>query len=132
MARINCLLLFTLFAISFALIAAQVTSTEEDDLENGVDVQEKLLNKLRKKVPRSLPPLDLKYRQVAVKIDIYQIVDVNEKDGLMTVKLFVYYWYNSPSAKWDPAEYNGTRMLAVPKDTFWTPDLSEYTRVEKC
>ena len=119
----SCQLLFTLFALSITLIAGQDSSI--DDLENGVEIQEELMNKLRKKVPKYMPPSDLKYKQVAVKLDIYQILDVNEKDGLMTLKLFVYYYYNSLSAKWDPDEYNGTRMLAVPKDTFWTPDLSE-------
>ncbi|XP_063727850.1 neuronal acetylcholine receptor subunit beta-3-like isoform X2 [Symsagittifera roscoffensis] len=63
-------------------------------------------------------------------MDIYQIVDVNERNELWTTKLFLYYYYHCPSASWNRSEYGDTRVVTVPPDTFWSPDITIQSAVQ--
>ena len=57
--------------------------------------------------------------------DLYQISDVNEQQGVITVKLWLYYYYYSEEAKWNSSEFQRQALL-VPKGTFWEADIGNY------
>ena len=99
-----------------------VTST---DASNGVNEETVLLQKLNNVLPKYHPPHDMQNNTVYIYVDLYQILDVDEKNGVLSAKLWLYFYYYTPSALWDPNDYNGTQGLLVPANTFWTADIGE-------
>ena len=109
-----------LFWTTFAIINGyQFNNT------NGVDYEVYLQEKLRKSIPQAFPPTDMKDKAIRVFLDIKQISEVNEKDGYLTIQMWIYCYYDSPSAQWNSSEFGGHMMIMVPRGTFWTPDISE-------
>ncbi|XP_063711568.1 acetylcholine receptor subunit alpha-type acr-16-like [Symsagittifera roscoffensis] len=69
-------------------------------------------------------------RTIRVFVDINQISDVNEKDGYLTIQLWIYCAYGSPSAAWDPLEFGNTTEITVPQSTFWVADINVLDALE--
>ena len=111
--------------LSLLTLILKIMSAENDtNYANGVDYEVKLLRKLENVLPKSLPPSDMLDRTIRVFVDINQISDVNEKDGYLTIQLWIYCAYGSPSAAWDPLEFGNTTEITVPQSTFWVADIS--------
>ncbi|XP_075258337.1 neuronal acetylcholine receptor subunit alpha-5-like [Convolutriloba macropyga] len=98
-------------------------SEEADDLSNGVAEERYILGRLLKSLPRFSIPHDMKQNTVYIYVDLYQILEVDERSGLLSAKLWLYYYYYSPSAMWNLTEYSKTMVLVVPANTFWTADI---------
>ena len=60
--------------------------------------------------------------------DLYQLLDVDEKMGLVNAKIWMYLYYYLPDIAWDPADYGGLDRFTVPKGTFWIPDISKTSK----
>ncbi|XP_075255777.1 neuronal acetylcholine receptor subunit alpha-5-like [Convolutriloba macropyga] len=112
------------FALTLLACCSLFVAAEDEIANSGVELEQKLLKQLKSKVPQLIPPMDMVNNMVNVKIDIYQIVDIDEKDGLWTAKLYLYLFYDTPSARWNREDYGGIELITVPKDTFWSPDLT--------
>ncbi|XP_063717738.1 acetylcholine receptor subunit alpha-like 1 [Symsagittifera roscoffensis] len=58
-------------------------------------------------------------------MDLFQILNVDVKNGVGEIKFFLYVYYTSPSAAWDPSLYGDGSMdiILVPAGTFWSPDI---------
>ncbi|XP_075264708.1 neuronal acetylcholine receptor subunit eat-2-like, partial [Convolutriloba macropyga] len=97
-----------------------------DTLSNGVDYENKVVNRLKKVLPKYVPPFDMEDRLVKVYLDLLQILKMDEKMGVWEVKLSIYLRYNSPSATWNNSQW-GTQglldALTFPHSTFWSPDI---------
>ena len=61
---------------------------------------------------------------VFIFIDLYQIVNVDEKNGILALKLWMYIYYDL-DLLWDEAQFGGLRTMQFPMDTFWKPDISK-------
>ena len=59
-------------------------------------------------------------------IDLYQIVDVDEKNGILKAKFWLFYYYYSPAARWNPEDYGNINIMQVPAKTFWTPSIGKF------
>ena len=90
---------------------------------NGVTEEEELMASLKESLPKYRPPEDMALNTVLLYVDLYQILDVDEKNGVITVKLWLYTFYFSESARWNSSDYGGLDTLLVPAKTFWTPDV---------
>ena len=109
----------------FNIFDHKLCMTSIYNLTNGVDHEKLLIAKLESSLPKYSPPADLLNKTVFVFVDLYQLSDVNEKDGLITVKLWLYYYYYSESAKWNVEDFGGIRSILVPRHTFWTADIGK-------
>ncbi|XP_075244296.1 neuronal acetylcholine receptor subunit beta-3-like isoform X2 [Convolutriloba macropyga] len=119
--------------LRFLLISLLISSTTNCkynrgptiyNLTNGVEHEKRLIEKLKSSLPKYTPPADLLDNTVYIFMDLYQLLDVNEKDGLITVKLWLYYYYHSESARWNVSDFGGIQSVLVPKNTFWTADIA--------
>ncbi|XP_075244617.1 neuronal acetylcholine receptor subunit beta-3-like [Convolutriloba macropyga] len=122
---------FNFFTLCFVLYGSAVTwaTTTSNETRNGVTEQTKLMERLKNSLPKYAPPDDMKNNTVHIFIDIYQISDVNERQGVITVKLWLYYYYYSEHAKWNASEYRFPGLL-VPKGTFWEADIVELDAID--
>ncbi|XP_063721480.1 acetylcholine receptor subunit beta-type acr-3-like [Symsagittifera roscoffensis] len=114
---------YSLF-VCVLLISVEVkTSANETSFTNGVDVGNRLLEKLESVLPKNIPPSDMRSNTVYISVAPKQISHVNEKEGFLTLQLQMSCYYWSQSASWDPADFHNNSMIIVPPHTFWSADI---------
>ncbi|XP_046547070.1 neuronal acetylcholine receptor subunit alpha-5-like [Haliotis rubra] len=59
---------------------------------------------------------------IDVWMSINSLVDLNEKDQVLSLSAMFGLTWKEPLLKWDPKEYN-TEVIYVPTDKLWLPDV---------
>ncbi|XP_077934905.1 neuronal acetylcholine receptor subunit alpha-5 isoform X2 [Halichoerus grypus] len=54
---------------------------------------------------------------------ISQLVDVDEKNQLMTTNVWLKQEWTDVKLRWRPEDYGGIKVIRVPSDSLWTPDI---------
>ncbi|XP_064425797.1 neuronal acetylcholine receptor subunit alpha-5 isoform X2 [Mirounga angustirostris] len=54
---------------------------------------------------------------------ISQLVDVDEKNQLMTTNVWLKQEWTDVKLRWHPEDYGGIKVIRVPSDSLWTPDI---------
>ena len=52
----------------------------------------------------------------------------NLRNQIMTTNLWVEQYWRDYKLQWDPEEYGGVKMLHVPSDHIWRPDIVLYNK----
>ncbi|ESN98444.1 hypothetical protein HELRODRAFT_84500 [Helobdella robusta] len=67
---------------------------------------------------------------VKLGLRLSQLVDVDEKNQIITTNVWlIQEWMNS-NLKWDPADYSGLNKLHVPPQDLWIPDIVLYNNAD--
>ena len=114
--RMVCVLIFCTFQSLFQEIETNFDSVAKET---------ELLDLVKSKLTTTSPPPGMLNNSVFLYLDIYQVVDVDEKDGLISLKLWVYIFYFLEEPLWNENDYN-VSMMQFPEATFWEPDISKY------
>ncbi|XP_042199081.1 neuronal acetylcholine receptor subunit alpha-5 [Callorhinchus milii] len=61
---------------------------------------------------------------------ISQLVDVDEKNQLMTTNVWLKQEWMDVTLKWDPEKYAGIKSIRVPSDSIWSPDIVLYDNAD--
>ncbi|KAI5248698.1 Neuronal Acetylcholine Receptor Subunit Beta-3 [Manis pentadactyla] len=56
-------------------------------------------------------------------LKISQLVDVDEKNQLMTTNVWLKQEWTDYKLRWNPPEYGGIRSIKVPSESLWLPDI---------
>ncbi|XP_002918392.1 neuronal acetylcholine receptor subunit beta-3 [Ailuropoda melanoleuca] len=56
-------------------------------------------------------------------LKISQLVDVDEKNQLMTTNVWLKQEWTDHQLRWNPDEYGGIRSIKVPSESLWLPDI---------
>jgi len=67
---------------------------------------------------------------VQLKLKLSQLIAVNLKNQIMTTNLWVEQYWKDYKLQWDPEEYGGVKMLHVPSDHIWRPDIVLYNNAD--
>uniref|UniRef100_A0A8C9FU36 Neurotransmitter-gated ion-channel ligand-binding domain-containing protein n=1 Tax=Pavo cristatus TaxID=9049 RepID=A0A8C9FU36_PAVCR len=59
---------------------------------------------------------------------ISQLVDVDEKNQLMTTNVWLKQEWIDVKLRWNPEEYAGITSIRVPSDSIWIPDIVLYDK----
>jgi hypothetical protein len=54
---------------------------------------------------------------------LQQIVSLNEKEQILTSKVFVQLQWLDPRLRWNPSEHQGVEYIKLPSHVIWTPDI---------
>ncbi|GAU97758.1 hypothetical protein RvY_08998 [Ramazzottius varieornatus] len=65
---------------------------------------------------------------VKMGLRLSQLIDVDEKNQIMTVNVWVRQEWNDTKLKWNPKEYGGVERLYVPSTMIWLPDIVLYNK----
>ncbi|KAL3981855.1 Neurotransmitter-gated ion-channel ligand binding domain family protein [Acanthocheilonema viteae] len=57
---------------------------------------------------------------------LIRIIDVDEKNQILTTNLWLEMQWNDSKLIWNPSKYGGITMLYIPSDRIWIPDLLLY------
>ncbi|ETN81005.1 Cation transporter family protein [Necator americanus] len=70
---------------------------------------------------------------VSVKIYLQQILDVDEKNQVITLVAWVEYQWTDYKLKWEPSEYGGIKDIRVPgnANAIWKPDVLLYNSADE-
>ena len=98
---------------------------------NGVEEMNQLWSNLTSNFQNFHPPAQLTNNTVYLFGDLFQILEVDERRGVIILKMFIYHFYHSEFAKWDPNMYNGTKLIMAQKGTFWDPPIGMKILPEK-
>jgi hypothetical protein len=60
---------------------------------------------------------------VNASFHLQNIVSLQEKAQILTIKVFLIIKWLDPRVKWDPLEYQGIERIHVPPNTLWKPDI---------
>uniref|UniRef100_A0A0R3S1N5 Acetylcholine receptor subunit alpha-type unc-63 n=1 Tax=Elaeophora elaphi TaxID=1147741 RepID=A0A0R3S1N5_9BILA len=72
---------------------------------------------------------------VRLKLKLSQLLDVHEKNQIMTTNIWLQHFFCFSSwtdykLKWNPADYGGVTVLYVPSDMIWLPDVVLYNNAD--
>ncbi|KAI4893521.1 hypothetical protein NFI96_021514, partial [Prochilodus magdalenae] len=67
--------------------------------------------------------------KVRFGLKISQLVDVDEKNQLMTTNVWLWQEWIDYKLRWNPEDYGGITFIRVPSESIWLPDIVLY---EKC
>ncbi|OQV13811.1 Acetylcholine receptor subunit beta-like 2 [Hypsibius exemplaris] len=81
---------------------------------------------------RLIRPVGNNTERLTVKMGLRlsQLIDVDEKNQIMTVNVWVRQEWNDTKLKWNPKEYGGVERLYVPSTMIWLPDIVLYNNAD--
>ncbi|CAH1268271.1 CHRNA9 [Branchiostoma lanceolatum] len=68
--------------------------------------------------------------QVKFGIALSQIIDMDERNQILTAYVWLRMRWNDCSLKWNPAEYDGLAELRIPSTHVWKPDIVLYNNAD--
>ncbi|CAD5206204.1 unnamed protein product [Bursaphelenchus okinawaensis] len=112
----------------FFLVMCIFTSVQAQSSKDSSRLYETLLsdyNKLVRPVYNNTDTL-----VVYFKLKLSQLLDVHEKNQIMTTNVWLHHTWRDQKLTWDPDEYGGVKQLYVPVDLIWLPDIVLYNNAD--
>ena len=111
--------------LCYLIILAKHTSLSKD-AESLKFKEDKLVHKIKSKMPEYFPPDDIHNNEVVFSLGLKQIVEVDEKKNSWTISFEILIQYFSESAKWDPGEYGGNEYIFIKEHSVWRPETGNF------
>ncbi|XP_028413861.1 neuronal acetylcholine receptor subunit alpha-5-like [Dendronephthya gigantea] len=122
-------LFLRVYVLCFCLPLRQVSGSN-DTVGNHFEEHQRLLELLmnNSNVNRQILPASHNNKPVNVEmgIKLRQIANVDEKNQVMRLILWLTFHWLNPHLKWNPAEYGGINSVHVDHDLFWFPDVAVF------
>ncbi|KAL3105671.1 hypothetical protein niasHT_021554 [Heterodera trifolii] len=82
-------------------------------------------NKLVRPVDENNATLVVKF-----KLKLSQLLDVHEKQQIMTTNVWLQHSWMDSKLRWNPRDYGGVEVLYVPSEMIWLPDIVLYNNAD--
>ncbi|XP_019954972.1 neuronal acetylcholine receptor subunit alpha-7-like [Paralichthys olivaceus] len=117
--------------LHFALVVA-VTACSVRVSHQGPS-QRRLLNDLMNSyLPLERPVQnDTQTLTVSLGLSLMQIMDVDEKNQVLTTNIWLQLFWNDIYLQWNPEEYPGVTHLRFPENLIWKPDILLYNSADE-
>ncbi|KAF7237813.1 Neuronal acetylcholine receptor subunit alpha-5 [Varanus komodoensis] len=94
--------------------------------------EDRLFKHLFEDYERWVRPVERLNDTIKVKfgLAITQLVDVDEKNQLMTTNVWLKQEWVDVKLKWDPKDYAGITSIRVPSESIWIPDIVLYDNAD--
>ncbi|CAG0913226.1 unnamed protein product [Notodromas monacha] len=83
-------------------------------------------NVLERPVANESDPLVLSFG-----LTLMQIIDVDEKNQILTTNIWLNLEWNDYNLRWDPAQFGGVKDLRIPPKNIWKPDVLMYNSADE-
>ncbi|XP_043915085.1 neuronal acetylcholine receptor subunit beta-3-like [Protopterus annectens] len=96
------------------------------------ETEDKLLTKLFKDYQKWVRPVKSSNDTIEVKfgLKISQLVDVDEKNQLMTTNVWLRQEWTDNKLRWNPDNHGGITSIRVPSESIWLPDIVLYENAD--
>ncbi|CAL8243385.1 unnamed protein product [Lota lota] len=107
-------------------------SLRTSTLSSYAKAEDRLLNYLFRNYQKWVRPVEFLNGTVRVKfgLAISQLVDVDEKNQLMTTNVWMKQEWADIKLRWNPHDYLGITTIRVPSDMVWIPDIVLYDNAD--
>ncbi|XP_015348436.2 neuronal acetylcholine receptor subunit alpha-4 [Marmota marmota marmota] len=61
-------------------------------------------------------------------LSIAQLIDVDEKNQMMTTNVWVKQEWHDYKLRWDPRDYENVTSIRIPSELIWRPDIVLYNK----
>ncbi|XP_035236976.1 neuronal acetylcholine receptor subunit alpha-4b [Anguilla anguilla] len=94
--------------------------------------EDKLLNSLFARYNKLSRPVANISDVVLVRfgLSIAQLIDVDEKNQMMTTNVWVKQEWNDYKLRWNPEEYENVTSIRIPSELIWRPDIVLYNNAD--
>uniref|UniRef100_A0AC35FQN9 Neurotransmitter-gated ion-channel ligand-binding domain-containing protein n=1 Tax=Panagrolaimus sp. PS1159 TaxID=55785 RepID=A0AC35FQN9_9BILA len=101
-------------------------------LINGNKDAARLFEDLLADYNKLVRPVDNNSQTVVVKfkLKLSQLLDVHEKNQIMTTNVWLQHSWTDSKLRWNPEDYGGVDVLYVPSDMIWLPDIVLYNNAD--
>lgn len=95
--------------------------------------EDSLFKDLFQDYERWVRPVEYLNDKIKIKfgLAISQLVDVDEKNQLMTTNVWLKQEWTDVKLRWNPDDYGGIKVIRVPSDSLWTPDIVLFDKLLK-
>ncbi|KAJ1122690.1 hypothetical protein NDU88_001175 [Pleurodeles waltl] len=102
------------------------------DVQMRAHAEERLLKKLFFGYNKWSRPVANTTDVVLVRfgLSIAQLIDVDEKNQMMTTNVWVKQEWNDYKLRWDPLEYENVTSIRIPSEFIWRPDIVLYNNAD--
>ncbi|XP_053735245.1 neuronal acetylcholine receptor subunit non-alpha-2-like [Synchiropus splendidus] len=128
MEKLTVLLL--LFSASCSPSLAAIDASSE--FVSLAEMEDALLKNLFQGYQRWVRPIQRANDTIRVRfgLKISQLVDVDEKNQLMTTNVWLRQEWIDNKLKWNPEKYGGITSIRVPSENIWLPDIVLYENAD--
>lgn len=113
---------------------ALVTSAAGEEKRKGSPAKRLYDDKLMENsgYKKLIRPVDNTSESLTVRIGLRltSIIDVDEKNQIMTTNVWLEQWWHDNRLQWNPDEYGGVRRLYVKPEDIWLPDIVLYNSAD--
>ncbi|XP_015907670.1 acetylcholine receptor subunit beta-like 1 [Parasteatoda tepidariorum] len=87
--------------------------------------EERLVRDLFRDYNKLIRPVEVMNKTVEVQfgLSFIQLINVNEKNQIMTSNVWLQLVWSDYQLRWDEADYGGINVLRLPPDKVWKPDI---------
>ncbi|XP_054557108.1 neuronal acetylcholine receptor subunit alpha-2 [Talpa occidentalis] len=82
-------------------------------------------NRLARPVPRTSDVVIVRFG-----LSIAQLIDVDEKNQMMTINVWLKQEWDDYKLRWNPADFGNITSLRVPSEMIWIPDIVLYNNAD--
>ncbi|XP_059123897.1 neuronal acetylcholine receptor subunit alpha-5, partial [Peromyscus eremicus] len=95
------------------------------ELSSAAKHEDRLFKDLFEDYERWVRPVEHLSDKIKIKfgLAISQLVDVDEKNQLMTTNVWLKQEWIDVKLRWNPDDYGGIKIIRVPSDSLWIPDI---------
>ncbi|KAI6171111.1 Neuronal acetylcholine receptor subunit eat-2 [Aphelenchoides bicaudatus] len=68
---------------------------------------------------------------VKLRVILYQILEIDEKNQMLTIVIWLQMTWNDYKMVWAPAEYGNITRIALPPDMLWKPDIMLFNSADE-
>ncbi|XP_028833332.1 neuronal acetylcholine receptor subunit beta-3a isoform X2 [Denticeps clupeoides] len=117
--------MLSLAALCCVVAAASATIEAPEDFVSLAELEDTLLRNLFRGYQKWVRPVLHANDTITVRfgLKISQLVDVDEKNQLMTTNVWLWQEWTDHKLRWNPDEYGGITSIRVPSESIWLPDI---------
>nr|XP_061786619.1 neuronal acetylcholine receptor subunit non-alpha-2-like isoform X1 [Nerophis lumbriciformis]XP_061786620.1 neuronal acetylcholine receptor subunit non-alpha-2-like isoform X1 [Nerophis lumbriciformis]XP_061786621.1 neuronal acetylcholine receptor subunit non-alpha-2-like isoform X1 [Nerophis lumbriciformis] len=111
---------------------SSATITTPNDFVSLAEMEDALLKNLFQGYQRWVRPIQHANETIRVRfgLKISQLVDVDEKNQLMTTNVWLWQEWIDYKLRWNPDKYGGITNIRVPSENIWLPDIVLYENAD--
>uniref|UniRef100_UPI0037E87774 neuronal acetylcholine receptor subunit beta-3a n=1 Tax=Semicossyphus pulcher TaxID=241346 RepID=UPI0037E87774 len=123
-------LLSLILSVSCPLCSAAIPAPNE--FVSLAEMEDALLKNLFQGYQRWVRPIQHANDTIRVRfgLKISQLVDVDEKNQLMTTNVWLWQEWTDYKLRWNPEKYGGITSIRVPSENLWLPDIVLYENAD--
>ena len=91
--------------------------------------EQEWISSILNETTKNTPHTDMRNKTVYLYVDLYQLLGIDEKEGTVNVKLWLFITYYLDHLTWDPVA-NGIYWVDLPPYTLWTPDIVSFDETD--